>query len=75
MRAAAEKRTDAILTHSRRRHYGHAATLVASCVALAQSRQDEFDRWIDGVRQTYSRRHAFRDELTTALGSFGVRSV
>lgn len=35
MRVAAEKRIEEILTHSRRRHYGHAATLAASCLACA----------------------------------------
>jgi hypothetical protein len=31
-RVAAEKRIEAILSHSRRRHYGHAAMLAAACV-------------------------------------------
>ena len=35
MRIAAEKRTEGILGNSRRQHYGHAALLVASCVAFA----------------------------------------
>ena len=35
MRIAAEKRTEGILGNSRRQHYGHAALLVASCVACA----------------------------------------
>lgn len=35
MRVAAAKRTDGILDNSRRQHYGHAALLVASCVAFA----------------------------------------
>ena len=32
MRVAADKRVEGILGNSRRRHYGHAALLVASCV-------------------------------------------
>jgi hypothetical protein len=76
MRVAAEKRVEAILGHSRRRHYGHAAMLTATCVALApKAREDEFRSWIFGLRQTYSRRHAFRDELAKALANLGVRSV
>jgi hypothetical protein len=33
MRIAAAKRTEGIVGNSRRQHYGHAALLVASCVA------------------------------------------
>ena len=74
MRIAAEKRIEAILGHSRRRHYGHAATLAATCVALAPSgRRPEFMTWITALQQTYSRRSAFRQELTRALESVGVR--
>ena len=76
MRVAAEKRVDAILGHSRRRHYGHAALLAATCVALApKARENELARWLVGLRQTYSRRHAFRDELSKALGNLGVRPI
>lgn len=75
MRVAAEKRVDAILGHSRRRHYGHAAMLAATCVALAPKAVEHgFAAWIGGLRQTYSRRHAFRDEPTKALANLGVRS-
>jgi hypothetical protein len=35
MRVAAERRVEGVLGNSRRRHYGHAAMLVASCVAPA----------------------------------------
>lgn len=35
MRVAAEKRIEGILSNSRRRHYGHAAMLAVSCLALA----------------------------------------
>ena len=76
MRVAADKRVDAILGHSRRRHYGDAALLVATCVALAPKPVEHvFRAWFAGRRQTYSRRRAFRDELTQALDNFGVRSV
>ena len=52
MRIAAEKRTEGILGNSRRQHYGHAALLVASCVAFApKSRAAELLRWATDLRQ------------------------
>jgi len=73
MRIAAEKRLDGILGNSRRQHYGHAALLVASCVAFApKSRLAEFLRWATDLRQQYWRRHAFREELARACESLGV---
>jgi len=73
MRIAAEKRTEGILGNSRRQHYGHAALLVASCVAFApKSRATELLRWASDLRQQYWRRHAFREELARASESLGV---
>jgi hypothetical protein len=73
MRIAAEKRTEGILRNSRRQHYGHAALLVASCVACApKSRASELLRWAADLRQQYWRRHAFREELARASESLGV---
>ena len=73
MRIAAEKRTEGILGNSRRQHYGHAALLVASCVAFApKSRSAELLRWATDLRQQYRRRHAFREELARACESLGV---
>lgn len=73
MRHAAEKRTEGILDNSRRRHYGHAALLLASCVAVApKSRASELLRWATDLRQRYSRRHGFREELARACESRGV---
>jgi hypothetical protein len=73
MRNAAEKRTEGILENSRRQHYGHAALLVASWVAFApKSRASELLRWATDLRQRYSRRHAFREELARASESLGV---
>jgi hypothetical protein len=73
MRVAAEKRIEEILTHSRRWHYGHAATLAASWLACApRGGEQVFTGWIAGVQQKYSRRHAFRDELTRAMQGLGV---
>ena len=73
MRIAAEKRTEGILGNSRRQHYGHAALLVASCVAFAPtSRAAEILRWATDLRQRSWRRHAFREELARASESLGV---
>ena len=73
MRIAAEKRTEGILGNSRRQHYGHAALLVASCVAFApKSRSAELLRWATDLRQQYRRRHAFREELARSYESLGV---
>jgi hypothetical protein len=74
MRVAAERRVEGVLGNSRRRHYAHAAMLVASCVALAPAAGGEdLSAWMMGLRQTYSRRHAFREELRRAMESVGVR--
>lgn len=73
MRVAAEKRVDGILGHSRRQHYGHAALLVAACMAFApKGRAAELSKWVADLRQQYSRRSAFREELTRAFASLGV---
>lgn len=76
MRTAAEKRIEGILGNSRRRHYGHAALLVASCVACAPKGQHaEAARWAGEIRQLYWRRHAFRQELAKAFEVLGVHAV
>jgi len=73
MRIAAERRIEGILSNSRRRHYGHAAMLAASCLARAPTeRHKDLSAWMVGLRQTYSRRHAFREELTRAMESVGA---
>ncbi len=73
MRIAAEKRVEGILSNSRRRHYGHAAMLAASCVAIAPTdRGKDVSDWLAGLRETYKRRHAFREELTRAMVSLGL---
>ena len=52
MRIAAEKRVEGILGNSRRQHYGHAALLVASCVAYApKKRAATLLRWAMDLRQ------------------------
>jgi hypothetical protein len=74
MCVAAERRVEGILGSSRRRRYGHAAMLVASCVALGPAGGGKhLSAWMLGLQQTYSRRHAFREELRRAMESLGVR--
>ena len=54
MRVAADTRVEGILGNSRRQHYGHAALLVASCVAYApKKRVAELLRWAEELRQQY----------------------
>jgi hypothetical protein len=73
MRVAVEKRLAGILGQSRRRHYGHAATLVASCLAVApRHRQKAATDWIAQLLVAHSRRHAFKTELQAALKSVGL---
>ena len=73
MRVAAEKRVEGILGNSRRRHYGHAALLVASCLAFApKGREAELSTWYMELRQRHLRRSAFRQELTRAFAGLGV---
>lgn len=73
MRVAAQKRVEGILGHSRRRHYGHAALLVASCLAFVPTRREaEFSTWAADLQQQYFRRSAFRAELAQARASLGL---
>jgi hypothetical protein len=65
MRTAASKRTDGVTAEKRRRHYDHAATLVACCV--------EGDRqgsvaWLEALRARTSRFPAYQSALRAALG-------
>lgn len=71
MRTAASKRVEAIVINKRRRHYSHAAALVACCLELAPAigKGKAFAAWVGGVRKKYSRFHAFQAELTAALAS------
>jgi hypothetical protein len=67
MRKAAESRLAGVTDQKRRRHYGHAAELVAVCVACDPS--PETARWVASIRTEYRRFPALRDELDRALGS------
>jgi len=65
MRKAAENRLAGVTDQKRRRHYGHAADLVATCVSCDGS--TESVRWLACVRETYRRFPALRAELARAL--------
>jgi hypothetical protein len=67
MRNAAERRVAGVTEQKRRRHYGHAAELVAACIACDQS--PEAARWATTVRQAYRRFPALRAEFDKRLGS------
>jgi len=75
MRAAATKRVDGILGKKRRRHYGHAATLVACCLELAPAAGEEkvVADWVHDLCARYSRFSAFQEELKNALASISDR--
>ena len=73
MRVAAEKRIEGIRGESRRRHYGHAATLAASFVAAAPKGQQRVaSNWLAQLLAAHSRRHAFKQELQAALKRVGL---
>ncbi len=67
MRAAASKRVEAILDGKHRRHYAHAAALIAASVAVAPAAGREeaatTDRWAEELRTRYARFTAFQAEL------------
>jgi len=67
MRKAAENRLAGVTDQKRRRHYGHAAELVAVC--LGCDRSPETARWAASMRTEYQRFPALRAELDRALGS------
>ena len=67
MRMAAETRVAGVTDQKRRRQYGHAASLVAACVACDGSRETSL--WARTLREKYRRFPAFRAELDERLGS------
>jgi hypothetical protein len=71
MQAATTRRVEGILGNKRRRHYGHAAVLVACCLELAPvaGQQEEVAEWVATVRKAYSRFPAFQEECRRALAS------
>ena len=69
MQAAARKRVAGILGNKRRRHYDHAAILVACCLELAPlaGKPGAIAKWVAALRRKYSRFPAFQRELDRAL--------
>lgn len=73
MQVAAERRVEGILGNKRRRHYGHAALLMACCLDLAPGvgRGTAVAEWVAKLRGKYARFHAFQEECRRALASVG----
>ena len=67
MRQAAEKRVAGVTEQKRRRHYGHAASLVAACAACDGS--TETGRWAATLRAQYRRFPALCAEIDGRMGS------
>ena len=75
MRSAATRRTEGVLANKRRRHYGHAAMLIACCLELASivgqkeavSAMSAMSEWVAELRREYKRFPAFQRELEAAL--------
>lgn len=67
MRQAAENRLAGVTEQKRRRHYGHAAELVAACVACDGS--PEAASWLASIKTEHRRFPALRAELDRALGA------
>ena len=65
MKKAAESRIAGVTEQKRRRHYGHAAELVATCVGCDKT--GETTRWAAALTAEYKRFPALRDELERAL--------
>jgi tetratricopeptide (TPR) repeat protein len=72
MRKAAERRVEGVTGNQRRRHYGHAANLVGTCVAIDSS--PATNQWATRLRDEYRRFTAFRAELDRYLKSPGTIS-
>ena len=69
MKAAAAARVAGVLGEKRRRHYEHAALLVACCAEVEGTGPKAVERseWVAGIRQSWSRFPAFQEELRAAL--------
>lgn len=67
MKKAAEGRVAGVTERKQRRHYGHAAELVAACVACDASGATA--HWAEALKVDYRRFPAFRAELDTAMGA------
>lgn len=63
MRRAAKARLDGVTGQKRRRHYGHAASLIACVEELGGPTATA---WVEGLRKETSRFYAFQEELRAA---------
>ncbi len=77
MKAAAAARVAGVLGEKRRRHYGHAALLVACCAELDGEgrRGPDSSAWVADIRQKWSRFPAFQEELAAALRRVSRRTA
>ena len=87
MQCAATRRTEGVLVNKRRRHYGHAAMLIACCLELASivgqkeavsamsavSAVSAVSEWVAELRREYKRFPAFQRELEDALAMRSTR--
>ena len=65
MKTAARKRIEGVTKHKRRRHYGHAASLVAACAAVDKS--PGMSKWMAAIQSEYRRFPALQRELDRCL--------
>lgn len=63
MRRAAEKRVEGVIREKRRRHYGHAAELLTTCLVLASGA----DKWLASIEHQYRRYPALQREIARRL--------
>ncbi len=66
MKKAAKKRVAGVTGKGRRKYYGHAAQLVAACVAVDTTSQTA--KWMTGLRADYRRYPALQSEFVRLLG-------
>jgi hypothetical protein len=66
MRTAASRRTDGVTGEKRRRHYEHAAMLVACCV---EADRQGSAAWLEALRARTSRFPAYQEALRRYLGA------
>ena len=75
MQCAATRRTEGLIVNKRRRHYGHAAMLIACCLELARivGQKDAVSQWVAELRREYKRFPAFQREREDALAMRSTR--
>ncbi|MBI5536562.1 MAG: hypothetical protein HY898_27830 [Deltaproteobacteria bacterium] len=76
MKVAAEKRTDGVLGEKRRRHYDHAALLIACCVELeCRMSGAGCSAWAEAIRARTAHFPAFQRSLRNAPAQMRKASV